>query len=151
MNRILKFIRGTIGMGLIFAGGISGVFSVVVVLKWLLLGSDLWHEMIETVLTGTAPIGFGVGLVFSGGLALFGRHRTLAEMSIWPFVASGAAAGFLLRLPFIPFTWESVLFDAHLLTLLGAGSAAGVFALVRRDGSRESISSGEGPDLLKEG
>ena len=138
-------------MGLIFAGAISGVFSVVVLLKWLLLGSDLWYEMIETVLTGAAPMGFGVGLVFSGGLALFGRRRTLAEMSIWPFVASGAVAGFLLRLPFIPFRWESVLFDAHLLTLLGAGSAAGVFALARRDGSRESISSGEGPDLLKEG
>ncbi len=83
-------------MGLIFAGAISGVFSVVVVLKWLLLGSDLWYEMIETVLTGAAPIGFGVGIVFSGGLALYGRRRTFAEMSIWPFVASGAVAGFLL-------------------------------------------------------
>jgi hypothetical protein len=138
-------------MGLIFAGAISGVFSLIVVFKWLFLGSDLWYEMIETVLTGAAPIGFGVGVVFSGGLALYGRRRTFAEMSFWPFVAAGAVAGFLLRIPFIQLTWADFLFDAHLLTLLGAGSAAGVFALAKRAANRERISSSDGRDLLKEG
>jgi len=80
VSRLLKFIRGMIGMGLTFAAGVGGAFSMIVVLKWLLLGGDLGHDMIETVVTGAVPVGFLMGVAFSGGLALYGRSRMLAEM-----------------------------------------------------------------------
>lgn len=48
--------------------------------------------MIETVLTGAAPAGFLMGVVFSAGIALYGRRRTLADVSLPKFVACGAVA-----------------------------------------------------------
>ena len=45
---------------------------------------------------GAAPGGFLMGVVFSGGLALYGRRRAFAEMSLPKFVACGALAGFLM-------------------------------------------------------
>lgn len=131
-------------MGLTFAAAISGVFSLIIVGKWLLFGSDLWYEIVETVLTGAAPVGFLIGVVFSGGLALFGRSRRFAEMSIWGFVAGGAVAGFLLRFSFIQLAWPDVLLDGHISTLLGAGSAAGIFALARRADAEKVIEGEEG-------
>lgn len=130
MDRILRLLRGLVGMGLTFAAGLSAVFSVVVVLKWLLFGADLGYEMIETVLTGVAPAGFVMGVTFAAGLAAYGRRRSFSEISFTSFAVLGASAGIIM----------SCLVDggAVLLASLGAGSGVCALGLARRAGSPHS-------------
>jgi len=149
MSRILKFIRGAAGMGLAFAVALSGLFTIISVIKWM-NGANLFYELIETVLTGAAPIGFLMGVAFSAVLAVGGRGRTLAEISLGRIVGWGAVGGLLFWAlsggPFsIPDLPEAVA-EVGITSALGALFAAGVYKVggLGRDSSQ--LPPGEGPD-----
>jgi hypothetical protein len=150
MSRILKFIRGAAGIGLAFAVGLSGLFTVISVIKWM-NGADLVYELIETVLTGAAPLGFLMGVVFSAVLAVGGRGRTLAEISLGRFVSWGTVGGLLFWTlsggPFSVADLPEAAAELGISALLGALFAAGVHKVAGLGSDSNQLGPGERPDL----
>jgi hypothetical protein len=134
MTRLLRWLRGAIGMGLTWALG------------WFIAGMVL----VQIVGPGTddvpLPIRFGLlgflsGLTFSGVLGVLGRRRGFDQTSLPRFAGWGAAGGLVLfgALAVTAGPGGERLLLAPVLALAGAGSAAGTLALARRAGRRESL------------
>ena len=155
MPRWLRVVRGMIGMGLAFATAISALFAVFDVAKWILFGADLdlRYLMVETILTGTAPVGFLMGVVFSGGLVITGRRRLFYKLSLSHFAALGAVAGLLLYLALGFYGSHSSVLDdivnGTFFALVGGGSATGALLLARQ--AAWVLSTGEETHSLGEG
>ena len=151
--RMLKFVRGAVGMGLAFAVGLSGLFAVVSVIKWL-NGADLVHELIETVLTGAAPIGFFMGVTFSAVIAVGGRGRTLAEISLGRFLGWGTLGGMLFWAlsgrPFSVPDLPEAAAELGISAVLGGLAALSVHKVAGLGRGSTQLGPGEGPDLLLE-
>ena len=145
MKKWLKRIRGALGMGLTWAAGWSGVF----VILGLVGGSGtlgLLDYVGLTVLFGI--VGFVGGAAFSVVLGITEGRRRFDELSLRRFAFWGAVGGLLVSMPLSWVSWSSAFESAEalgvgvVLTLLGAGSAAGSLALARRADDRELLEHG---------
>ena len=135
MKKLLRRIRGAIGMGLTWA------------LAWFGAGLIL----LAVVGFGAADVpfplffgllGFFAGVIFSGILAIAEGRRSFDQMSLPRFAAWGGVGGLLLSGTFVLAAALGV--DAFLVlgpvfALAGAGSAAGSLALARRAEDRELL------------
>ncbi len=136
-------------MGLTWAVAWSGVGVV-----WALLrgGGDL--VMILSLGTGFASLGFIGGTAFAVVLGIADGRRRLDEMSPPRFASWGALGGLLLSVFMfvggMPLTPSGII-TVGVLTLLGAGSAAGSLALARKSEDQELLEAGEEALCLTEG
>ncbi len=143
MKKWLKRIRGALGMGLAWAAVWTGVGAIVGVVAWV-LGLDPASGIAEGAAVGVI-MGFGGGTIFSIVLGIAEGRRRFDEMSLPRFAGWGALGGLLIGVlivggaVFAPGPGSVV----GLLTLLGAGSAAGSLALARRADDRELLEAGE--------
>ena len=100
MQKWLRRIRGSIGMGLTWAAGwaIFGVMIGVVSTITPFLPWDSFFEVFDAPLPALAVPGFFGGILFSIVLGIAGRDRKFDELSIKRFAAWGAVGGLLLAL-----------------------------------------------------
>jgi len=154
MKKWLKRIRGAVGMGLTWAAG-WGVVGAVVGLVTLAMGTPALGGMglVGGALMWTV-VGFVGGALFSTVLGITEGRRTFHEMSLPRFAAWGAAgagAG-LLTMLFLgiwgPLTLTGVLVGV-VMTLMGAGSAAGSLALARKAHDGDLLEAGESAGLIE--
>lgn len=148
MNRWLRRLRGTLGMGVIFAAAWFAV-GMIMLLGILLVtgstGADVPYPL------GFGAFGFVAGVTFSGVLGLVEGRRRFDQMSLPRFAAWGAAGGFLLSAIFVSAVAlaEGPAFLGNLLVLgpvfaaAAASSAAGSLALARRAEDRDLLKSSE--------
>ena len=152
MKKLLKRIRGAVGLGLTWAAAWFGagviLLSAALVIE-LVVGTPAVGRGLVAVFAGSVLIavaGFIGGVIFSGVLGIAeGRHR-FDEMSLPRFAAWGAVGGLLLSGLLLSSSWPLAFVDvviAGVVTLLSAGSAAGSLALARRADDQELLESGE--------
>jgi hypothetical protein len=131
--------------GLTFAVGVGVVASVLAGISWLVPGGDSAREMGRLVV-GATVWSFGMGVAFSGFLAITARGRSFDKLSIPRFAALGAGGGLLLfgvlaANAYQAWSLQTALVNLTLFLVLGSGSAAGVLLLARR--ARPALESGE--------
>jgi hypothetical protein len=141
LQRLLRRLRGAIGMGLTWAvawGLLGGVP------RWILgMESDLPFPILF------AMLGFAAGMGFTGVLAALEGRRRFDELSATRFAAWGAAIGGVMAAAFVrgtPLAWPAMLGIGATFVVACAGSAAASLALARR-ASREQLASGGTPAL----
>ena len=124
---MLRLLRGAIGMGLTWALAWFGAGMIVGVI--VDPGADDVPLPIRL-----AILGFLSGVTFSGVLGLVGGRRRFDEMSLGRFTAWGAVGGLVLSgiLAATAGPGGQSLVLVPILTLAGAGSAAGTLAMARR-------------------
>ena len=139
MRKLLRRLRGAVGVGLTWALG------------WGLVGALLglvqlpgWVGFEHASFLGFALVGLLSGGAFSVALEIAGLRRTFDEMSLPLFAGLGALATTLVS----PIAlWgafsPTVVTMTAILALLGAGSAAGSLALARTADDRELLEAGE--------
>jgi hypothetical protein len=127
MPRLLRLLRGAIGMGLTWA---MGWFGAGVIFQ-LIVGPDGDDVPLPIRF---AMLGFISGVTFSGVLRLVAGRRRFDQVSLGGFAGLGAAGGLLLSTLLAatagPGGESLMLFPV--LTLAGAGSAAGTLALAKK-------------------
>ena len=140
MKKWLKRIRGAVGLGLTWAAAWFGVgiifFSGLLVFGVAPVGAGLAAVVANSVVF--AAVAFIGGAMFSVVLGITEGRRRFDQMSMLRFAGWGAVGGLLL--------WASLgegVVVAGIMTLLGAGSAAGSLALARRAEDRELLEAGE--------
>ena len=148
MRKWLHRVRGAIGLGLTWAAAWFGVG--VVFLSGLLVfglspvGIGLAAVVINSLLL--AVFGFVGGAAFATVLGITEGRRRFDEMSLPRFAVWGAVGGLLTSVLVGGgggwFILETLVF-VSVVTLMGAGSAAGSLALARRAEDRELLESGE--------
>ncbi len=142
MKKWLRRIRGALGMGLTWAAGWSGVF-VILMLVGVFGTLGLLDYVRFAVLFGME--GFVGGAVFSVVLGITEGRRRFDELSLRRFAFWGAVGGLLVSMA-TAWVIGSQLADAVIagvvMTLTGAGSAAGSLALARRADDRELLEHG---------
>lgn len=152
MPHWLRVMRGMLGTGLTFAVGV-GVVGSLVGLTALLFGQASLDDL--RMVGKVSVIAFIVGVGFSGVLALAARGRTFDRLSL-RFVTALGAGGGLLYFLFIAAAhgarvwsvWNAI-GNLAILTILGAGSAAGMLLLARK--ARGALTPGEDTPRLAEG
>lgn len=129
MRKLLRRVRGTIGIALVWALAWSFVGGIP---RWLFgFNTDAPLPIIFGVL------GFGAGIVFSVLLMLVERRRTFEQMSLPRFGAWGAAGGVLLSALFArgaSLGGADVLAIVPVFAAASAVCASGSLALARRAG-----------------
>lgn len=152
MPRWLRVIRGMIGTGLTFAMGV-GVVGSLLGLVALLLGQASVDDL--RMVAKLSVVAFIVGVEFSGVLALAARGRTFDKLSLRYVTALGAGGGFLYFLFIAAMNgarvwsvWNAI-GNLTILTLLGAGSAAGMLILALK--AKQRLTPGEDTRSLGEG
>ncbi len=143
MKRWLKRIRGALGIGLTWAAAWVGFGSIVA----LVGGSGLSELLLRSALLGGA--GFIGGSIFSVVLGIAEGRRRFDEMSLPRFAGLGAVGGFLIAAPLVALSvvaggTPNAFLSLAVISLMGAGSAAGSLALARRADDRELLDAGEG-------
>ena len=153
MKKWLKRIRGAVGLGLTWAAAWFG--AGVIFLSGLLAfgtppaGTGLAAVFFNSVLLAVG--GFIGGAAFSVVLAITEGRRRFDQMSLPRFAAWGAVGGFLMSVLFMtnaPLTPTGAIMTA-VLTLMGAGSAAGSLALARKADDGELLEAGESAGLIE--
>jgi hypothetical protein len=140
MEKVLRRVRGAIGMGVTWAVAWSAVGLVP---RWLLgFNPDAPFPIIFGVL------GFLAGITFSGLIALTAGRRRFDEMSLPRFAVWGAAGGLLLSALFAraaSLDWGDVLAIVPTFAVASSICASASLALARRavrhelPGGREEI------------
>ena len=155
MNKLLKRIRGVLGTALTWAAAWSTIGAIWAVLPGVSpVGGPSVLELVVAFVAQFAAMGFVGGAAFSVVLGITEGRRRFDQMSLSRFAAWGAVGGlflsvfkntigyFLLGLlgsVGVPsFTLTNVI-SAGVVTLMGAGSAAGSLALARREDDRELL------------
>ena len=127
MQRWLRRIRGSIGIGLTWAAawGVAGMVP-----RWVFgFNTDVPFPLVFGVL------GFVAGVIFAGVLMLTERRREFDQMKISRFAAWGGISGFLLSAVFAraaSLGAGDVFVIAPLFAVAGAICASGSLALARR-------------------
>ena len=148
MKKWLRRVRGALGMGLTWAVAWFG--AGVIFLSGLLVfgtppvGTGLVEVVANSILLAVS--GFIGGAAFSVVLGIVEGRRRFDELSLARFAAWGALGGALLWIP----SGEGVQ-TVVILSLMGAGSAAGSLALARRAEDKELLEAGEEALGLTEG
>ena len=127
MLRLLRLLRGAIGMGVTWA---LGWFGGGMILQ-LIVGGGADDVPLPIRF---AILGFLSGVTFSGFLRLVAGRRRFDEMSLRRFAVWGAAGGLVLSgiLGVTAGPGGQSLMLVPVLALAGAGSAAGTLSLARR-------------------
>jgi hypothetical protein len=137
MLRLLRLLRGAIGMGVTWA---LAWFSAGMILVLIVepVGDDVPLPIVFGML------GFMSGVTFSGVLKLVAGRRRFDELSLGPFAGWGAVGGLLLWgvLAATAGPGGEPLILLPVFASAGAGSAAGTLLLARR---------AEAPRLLDDG
>jgi len=137
MQNWLRRVRGTIGMGAVWAAAWSAAGLVP---RWMLgFNPDAPFPIIFGVL------GFLAGVIFGTLLVLTERRRHFEETSLMRFAAWGAMGGLLLSAVFAraaSLEWGDVLLVAPTFALASALCASGSLALARR-ATRRAMSGGD--------
>ena len=143
MKKWLKRLRGLVGIGLTWAaawGGVGAILGLLGFLSGAFTALNIFGSVILFVI-----LGFPAGVTFSLVLGIAERRRTFDEMSLPRFAGWGALGGLLLSVLFF-LGGGGVSLDSlgtySVITLLGAGSAAGSLALARRADDRELLDAG---------
>lgn len=144
MKKLLRRIRGAVGMGLTWALAwfAAGIALLVVV------GPDAADVPFPI---GFAMFGFLAGATFSTLLGLVEGRRRFEQLSIPRFALWGAVGGLLLSGAFIlaaGLGGDLILVLGPVFALSSAASAAGSLALARRVDDRELLDSGRDVDLI---
>lgn len=145
MSRWKSVLRGMLGMGLTFGGIAGGFFAVLTVMFAVFGGLDESEPFFPTI-AGTVW-GFGIGVAFSGVLAVVGRHMSFEKLSVARVAGIGALAGLLLAGTLIGFTslageaFTGMVEAMTILPILGAGAGAASLLIARRAGP--ALTSGE--------
>ena len=149
MKKWLNRIRGALGTGLTWAAAWGGVGAILGLLGFLgppFLGPPFMEplgSLLAAVSFGVA--GFIAGASFSTVLGITEGRRRFDEMSLPRFAGWGAVGGLLMSVLFLsngsPLTLVGMLVTG-VVTLMGAGSAAGSLALARRADDRELLEHG---------
>ena len=140
--------RSTVGTGLTWAFAWSVIGTTVL---WV-AGTAL-AEVVSQI-NPLAGAGFVGGVAFSVALGTTEGRRRFYEMSLPRFAAWGAGVGLLLSMAFGGAGWpptETGSLFVGIVTLMGAGSAAGSLALARMAEDRELLEAGEEALGLTEG
>ncbi|MFN8573077.1 MAG: hypothetical protein U0132_13590 [Gemmatimonadaceae bacterium] len=127
MQRLLRRIRGAIGMGFTWAAAWSAVGFVP---RWVL---GMQGDLPFPILFG--GLGFIAGVTFSALVVLTQGRRTFAQMSLPRFAAWGAVGGLLLSALFmngVLLNWTQVASISTAFALSSAACAAGSLAVARR-------------------
>ena len=146
MNKWLQRIRGAVGMGLTWAvawSGVGGIYGLAMAFVFD-VGDPV--KLAATVALYFAAYGFVGGSAFSVVLGIAESRRRFDQMSLPRFAAWGAAGGLLLS-AFLMVTdgtlvWLADATTIGVMTMIGAGSAAGSLALARRADDRELFDAG---------
>ncbi len=147
MKKWLKRIRGVFRTGLTWAAVWSVGGTIIRIVTLVIIGDTLRgpdYRLVSALIT--LPVVFGVmgfvgGVVFSLVLGIAEGRRTFDEMSLPRFAAWGAVGGLLLSI-FLYYFFKLPPILTGILTLSGAGSAAGSLALARRADDRELLEDG---------
>jgi hypothetical protein len=139
MPKLLRVIRGAIGMGFTWAVALGAAGGLV---RWIL---GIHTDAPIPILAGA--FGFVAGVTFSAILVIAERRRRFDQMSLARFAGWGAAGGLLLSGVWartISLSWGDVLLIAPTFAIASAVCAAGSLALARRALSRELPDSRSG-------
>ena len=139
MRKLLRRIRGAIGMGFTWA---AAWLAVGFVPRWIFgINSDLPFPILF------AGLGFIAGVTFSGLLMLTEGRRRFDQMSLPRFAGWGAVGGLLLSTLFVrgaSYGWGEILAISTMFASACAACAAGSLAVARRalkqelpDGNRD--------------
>ena len=134
MKKLLRRLRGAVGMGFVWALGGVAVGGVIELLANIFPGMpiasavDMWPQLLGMV-------GFLGGGIFATVLGIAGRRRRFDELSLPGFTILGAVAGLVLGIVTVALG-AGVPFVA-LTTLLSAVGAASSLALARKAEKRE--------------
>ena len=135
MKSWLQRVRGAIGIGATWAAGWAPIGAVT---GWV---TATLVDFPASILAGNYAVMFGVlgfagGTIFSTVLRLAEGHRSFEQLSLPRFVGWGALGGLVLG------------GLAVLVSLLGAGSAAGTLVVARASAERPLLGgSGSGTDV----
>ena len=157
MQKLLRRVRGAIGMGLTWALAWGGAGVVMAVITGFT--ADVPFPLFFALL------GFIAGVIFSAVLALTAGRRSFDQMSLPRFAGWGSLGGLLLAALFAraaSLGWGDVLVIVPTFALASAACASGSLALARRvsrgelpDGRRDltetELTEGEKRNLLEEG
>ncbi len=150
MKKWSRRIRGAFGTGLTWAAGWFGVGAIVLFFVGLAMGVPGGLGLIVGASLFYAGAGFLGGAAFSVILGIIEGRRRFDQMSLPRFTVWGAMGGGLLSI-----LWGTLMVTVGaqplafatafvvLVTLLGAGSAAGSLALARRADDSELLEAGE--------
>lgn len=144
MKKVLRRLRGAVGMGLTwaFAWFAAGVALLLVV------GPDAADVPFPI---GFAMFGFLAGATFSTVLGITEGRRRFEQLSIPRFALWGAVGGALLSVAFVLVAdvgGAAIVVLAPVFALASAASAAGSLTLARRVDERELLGGGEDMDLI---
>ena len=147
MKKLLRRIRGGVGMGLTWAAGWIGILTIFASVIEFRIGFA-WPPTLGHLLANSArfgAMGFIGGAAFSGALGIAEGRRRFDEMSLPRFAGWGAVGGFLVGALLVTSNGlglGELLSTGVFCALLGAGSAAGSLALARRADDRELLDAG---------
>ena len=145
MKKWLRRVRGAIGMGLTWAVAWFPVGAIIGLVAGLTDTPGSLVTLVFVLASTFAAVGFVGGTIFSTILGLAEGRRRFDQMSLPRFAAWGALGAFLVAaLVQLTIGGSSSLsiMATSVLTLLGAGSAAGSLALARRADDRELLDAG---------
>ena len=133
MGKLLRRIRGAIGMGFTWAAACA---SVGFVPRWVLgiNSGDLPYPILF------GGLGFIAGVTFSGLVVLTEGRRRFDQMTLPRFASWGATGGLLLSALFVRGTslsWREVLAINATFALASAACASGSLVLARRAARQE--------------
>ena len=154
MPRWLRILRGMLGTGLAFAVAGPIIIGMIGLGFWIVGEAPLLG--VVAVAARSAVLGFGMGFVFSGAVALLARGRTFERLSLPAFTALGGSVGLAvwtamgLNGAFSAWSLDTAVANLVLLTALGAGSAATTLLVARRakgapNAADDQLALGEGP------
>lgn len=151
MEKVLRRVRGAIGMGLIWA--VAWGFAGSLVTLGFVINTGSRPDAPFPIMFGM--FGFVAGVLFSGVLGLVEGRRRFEEMSLRRFAMWGALGGIALATTFVlalsignPAFLQYLLVLAPAFGAAAAGSAAGSLALARK-GQHRALRSPTG-ELLAE-
>ena len=148
MKKWLQRIRGVVGTALTWAAAWFGVG--IIFFSFVVFGAPPAGFGLAAVVAGAgvfAVLGLIGGAIFSTVLGITEGRRRFDQMSLPRFASWGALGGLLMSVFFLSTQTGGSLLGtvivSSVLTVLGAGSAAGSLAIARRAEDRELLEAGE--------
>lgn len=139
MKKLLRRVRGAIGMGLTWAAAWFGAGMVMLLALLVTTGStgaDVPYPL------GFGALGFLAGVTFSALVGVVERRRRFDQMSLRRFAVWGGVGGLVLSGVFVPLAGlrvDLLLVLGPVFGLSGACCAAGSLALARMAEDRELL------------
>lgn len=159
MDRVLRWLRGALGLSALLGAGATAVMLLVVVVASVIFGDAPSAGEIWTLLWVPASIGAVAGLVYSAAITITSGRESVSLGPVWSVIGgflAGLVAPWVMLVLADPSTWQGdptwldSFFDL-LPSLLpfGIGGAAvgGAIAFIARSGEAE-LEAGESSGML---